>query len=112
MMDSFQNSCGMDGPLALGAGGRGGDQPAEPILFDRPYVVIGRSESSCLQLEDDQVSYRHAYLQAVAGRVYCIDLGSRNGIAWDGKKRARGWLKVGQPIQVGPYTLSLAPPRT
>src|SRR5438552_259670 len=67
MIDSFQAGCGLHGPIALVVSGPGRAPSAEPIVFDRPFVVIGRSESSCLQLDDDSVSYRHAYLQAVAG---------------------------------------------
>jgi len=64
MIDSFQAGCGLQGPIALAVTGPGRTRAADPILFHRPFVIIGRSESSCLQLDDDKVSYRHAYLQA------------------------------------------------
>src|SRR5262249_14620681 len=109
MIDAFQAGCGLQSPIALTV--TEGDTPRS-AHFDRPFVIIGRSPSSCLQLDNNKVSYRHAYLQVVAGRIFCVDLGSRCGIFWGGKKRHRGWLETGQPFQIGPYTLSIAPFQT
>ena len=38
---------------------------------------------------------RHACLQAIAGRVFCVDLGSRACVHWDTGPRPHGWLHPG-----------------
>ena len=73
-----------------------------------PFVLVGRHERSCLRLEDAEVSRRHAYLQQLGGRVFCVDLGSRTGIRWGGKSRLAGWLRPEQGVQIGPFNLELA----
>src|SRR5215469_18968862 len=80
----FRTSCGATAPLELKVSGPGwGD--GERRVFEHPFVLVGRQEGSCLRLEDGEVSRRHAYLQQLGGRVFCVDLGSRTGIRWGGK---------------------------
>jgi pSer/pThr/pTyr-binding forkhead associated (FHA) protein len=67
--------------------------------------MIGRDLGNDLRLDHDQVSRRHAYLQMMAGRVFCIDLGSRTGLWWGKKTRSAGWLD--SPMFIGPYRLQL-----
>jgi hypothetical protein len=60
-----------------------------------------------IPLLDNQVSRRHAYLQVIAGRVFCVDLGSRTGIRWDEVSRPSGWLLGDRALGVGPYAIRL-----
>jgi anti-anti-sigma regulatory factor len=53
------------------------------------------------------VSFRHAYLQVIEGRVFCVDLASRNGIAWPDGPRKYGWVPPNVPIAIGPYRLQV-----
>ena len=53
------------------------------------------------------MSQRHAYVQVVGGRVFCVDLGSRVGITWGQATEPSGWLALGQAIGVGPYQIRL-----
>jgi pSer/pThr/pTyr-binding forkhead associated (FHA) protein/chromosome segregation ATPase len=106
-IDLFITSCGATAPLELNVS-RPGGAGAERRVFERPFVVVGRDERSCLRLEDGEVSRRHAYLQQLGGRVFCVDLGSRTGIRWGGESRPAGWLRPDRTLQIGPFTLELA----
>jgi predicted component of type VI protein secretion system len=78
---------------------------ARPVAFARPYAVIGREEGATLVLDDPQVSRRHAYLQVVRGRIFCVDLASRTGIHFGPSTARAGWLARDQPLSIGPYTV-------
>jgi anti-anti-sigma factor len=84
-----------------------GEDSVTPVQheFNYPYVVIGRGEGCDILLQNPRVSFRHAYLQVIEGRVFCVDLASRNGIAWPDGPRKYGWLRPDEPIQIGPYIL-------
>jgi pSer/pThr/pTyr-binding forkhead associated (FHA) protein len=97
----FLTACGMTTPLHLDLEGPVAGRRTLP----QPFAVIGRDPRSDVLLNDEQVSRRHAYLQVVAGQVFCADLGSRTGTHRpDGAEPARR-LGDGQAIRVGPYTL-------
>jgi pSer/pThr/pTyr-binding forkhead associated (FHA) protein len=70
--------------------------------------VIGGDPQADLVLEHKDVCPRHAYLQLIEGRLYCIDLGSRSGIALGGKLQRAGWLEPQQSVRIGPYRIRLA----
>lgn len=69
-----------------------------------PFALIGRNERSEIPLPDENVSYRHAYLQVVSGRLWCIDLDSRSGTHWAKTGNGPdGLLHRGQGMRIGPY---------
>jgi pSer/pThr/pTyr-binding forkhead associated (FHA) protein len=105
--DLFATSCGATVPLELNVSGPG-QAGAGRHIFDHPFVLVGRDERNGILLDDPEVSRRHAYLQQLGGRVFCVDLGSRTGIRWEGEPRPAGWLRLDQRIQIGPFTLELA----
>jgi anti-anti-sigma factor len=84
-----------------------GEESVAPVQheFNYPFVVIGRGEGCDILLQNPRVSFRHAYLQVIEGRVFCVDLASRNGVFWPDGPRKFGWLAPGEPIQIGPYLL-------
>lgn len=104
-MDEFLSSCGADGPLRLDVTGPGPRQ-AVRCVFEQPCVMIGRDLGNDLRLDHDQVSRRHAYLQILAGRTFCVDLGSRTGLWWGKRTRNCGWLEW--PMYIGSYRLQRA----
>jgi pSer/pThr/pTyr-binding forkhead associated (FHA) protein len=104
--DLFRTSCGAASPLELNVSGPGWTG-GERRVFEQPFVLIGRHEHTSLRLEDAAVSRRHAYLQQLGGRVFCVDLGSRTGTRWGEESRPAGWLHPDQAIQIGPFTLEL-----
>jgi len=69
--------------------------------------VIGRDPHCDLVLEHKDVCPRHAYLQLIGGRLYCVDLGSRSGISVGGQSRRAGWVEPQQAIRIGPYRIRL-----
>ena len=73
-----------------------------------PFVLIGRDERADLRLDDERVSHRHAYLQMVAGHLWCVDLGSRTGIHGEGGKLVAGVLLPRETFRIGPYALRRA----
>ncbi len=77
----------------------------------RPYLVVGRSDRCDVVLDHEDVSFRHAYLQLIGGHVYCVDLSSRRGTYWDGKRKASGWMNPSVPVSIGPFTISSRPPQ-
>src|SRR6202451_3820761 len=82
-----------------------GDAAPVNHVLKSPSAVVGRGEGCDILLPDSQVSYRHAYFQVIDGRVFCVDLASRNGIAWPDGPRKYGWVPPNVPIEIGPYLL-------
>ncbi len=106
LIDLFRTSCGASVPLKLNVFGPNRAE-AEQHIFEHPFILIGRHERACLRLQDAAVSRRHAYLQQLGGRIFCIDLGSRTGVRWGGESRPAGWFRPNLEIQIGPFTLEL-----
>ena len=107
-LERFRKACGLGAPMTLSY--RSARSPAEePSTFDAPwpFVRIGRSPKNELTLTDGQVSRRHAYLQAVGGRVVGIDLKSRTQTSWGDPPEPRpwGWLDPAVAMQIGPYRI-------
>src|SRR5579864_3630179 len=105
--ERFRSACGALAPLQLKVSGPGWTE-SEPRVFEQPFVLVGRHERSGLRLEDEAISRRHAYLQQLGGRVFCVDLGSRTGTRWGQQSRPAGWLRPDEGIQMGPFALELA----
>ncbi len=103
-LEHFLAACGSPGPLRLGVGQRDSMELAVQT-FHQPFLVIGRRADSDLVLDHWQVSRRHAYLQLIEGRFYCIDLGSRTGTHGGEASKRSGWLEEGRAIQIGPYAV-------
>jgi pSer/pThr/pTyr-binding forkhead associated (FHA) protein len=102
----FAQACGAAHPLNLRVGLGDGGVLAEGSV-QQPFTLIGRDDACDVTLNDPEVNPRHAWFQVVGGRVYTLDLGSRNGLAWpDGSKRS-GWLDPQTPVRVGPFHLQL-----
>lgn len=70
-----------------------------------PFALIGREERADVRLDDASVSHRHAYLQMVSGRLWCVDLGSRTGLQGENGRLAASALLPNQTIRIGPYAL-------
>lgn len=73
--------------------------------FARPFAVVGRDPGADLVLDHEQVNVRHAYLQVIAGRVFCVDLGSRTGIAWEKGPERSGCVDRNSGIRIGPFQI-------
>jgi anti-anti-sigma factor len=82
-----------------------GASSATQEVFEYPYAVVGRGEGCDILLQHPLVSFRHAYLQTIEGRIFCVDLASRTGIHWPDGPRKYGWVPSQIPIRIGPYVL-------
>lgn len=71
--------------------------PPEVYTFDRPAVTIGRDPSVDLVLTDTTrvLSKRHAEVRREGGSLYVVDLGSKNGTQYGGRR-----LPSEQPMPV------------
>lgn len=74
--------------------------------LDRPFAIVGRSETASVILPDRTVSLRHLYLQQINGRIFVCDLQSANGTRIRGKKITDGWWQPGDILSIGPYDLA------
>ncbi len=105
--EEFLRDCGARPGLAVEVEREGAAVPRRHVL-DAPFALVGRDERNQLCLPDCEVSRRHAYLQALAGGVFWVDLGSRTGARCNGEARLAGWLLPANRLEVGPFTLRLA----
>lgn len=86
---------------------REGERNPKTVEVDAPYAIIGRAPACHVSLPDDEeVSYRHAYLQVIGGRVACIDLLSAGGLVWDGPP-SKCWLSPEHRIRLGQHWIQL-----
>jgi pSer/pThr/pTyr-binding forkhead associated (FHA) protein len=105
-MAAFLEACGTTGSLELTVEDlRGGAVTRQ--AFNQPFVVVGRREGVDLRLDDPDVSQRHAYLQVLSGRLFCLDLLSRTGLEWEHGPAASGWLDHGHTLRIGPFGIRL-----
>jgi pSer/pThr/pTyr-binding forkhead associated (FHA) protein len=110
-LELFLAACGSSEPLRVGVGQRD-EMLSEARTFRQPFLVIGRRPESDLVLDHWQVSRRHAYLQLIEGRFYCVDLGSRTGTHGGDATERSGWLERGRAIQIGPFAVRPESPTT
>lgn len=84
------------------------DEP-EPTMqvVSGSFALIGRAEGCTCRLNHPDVARRHAYLQAIYGRLYCLDLGSEGGTYFGDTQRAGGWFDPDAVVRVGPYQIRL-----
>ena len=101
-MRTFLEACGSAGPLILGVE-EPGASGASWRVFDQPFAVVGRDPGSDLFLKDPAVSRHHAYLQVIAGRLFCVDLQSRTGTHWEDEPGLWGWVNPDPGVRIGPF---------
>ena len=71
-------------------------------------ILIGRSPSCTLVLDDDYSSSRHARIFPQGDQWFVEDLGSTNGTFLDGNRIAQPMVvEAGTPIRVGQSTIEL-----
>jgi pSer/pThr/pTyr-binding forkhead associated (FHA) protein len=64
-------------------------------------VVLGRSRNADIQIDDANVSRRHAELRQEGTSYWIVDLGSTNGLEVNGKRVDRKRLRDGDRITLG-----------
>ncbi len=104
-LERFRAACGLTVPLALECQDADGSG-FEVHQLGPPFALIGRDPRSDIVLHGSEVSRLHAYVQSIAGGVYCIDLNSRTQLRWDDRDEPAvcGWLEPGSLLRIGRHT--------
>jgi hypothetical protein len=71
-------------------------------------VVLGRSRDCDIQVNDSNVSRRHAELRQEGASYWIVDLGSTNGLEVNGKRVKRAQLNDGDTITLGSTEVTFA----
>jgi pSer/pThr/pTyr-binding forkhead associated (FHA) protein len=100
----FRRACGLKDPLELGLEPPGASR-VDWQRFEQPFVVVGRDAEADLTLGHPKVSGRHAYFQIISGRLFCVDLYSRTGTFWDGRRDTWGWADREPGVSLGPFRI-------
>jgi hypothetical protein len=93
---------------AVSAAELGVEQELVTLTFDgtrhevkQRRVVLGRSRDCDIQINDSNVSRRHAELRQEGASYWIVDLGSTNGLEVNGKRVKRAKLADGDKITLG-----------
>lgn len=103
-IEQFLRATGSPEPLRLHVEVPG-TESTEEIVLRQPFAVLGRGAGSDVVLDHPHVGDRHAYFQRVAGRIFCVDLGSRTGVHWASGTGAMGWVRPGRSVTIGPFVV-------
>ncbi len=72
-------------------------------------ITLGRSADVDVQLADRSISKVHASLEVVEGaRFKIVDLGSKNGLRFDGRRRAEVVVAPGQEFGIGNLVVTIS----
>jgi len=71
----------------------------------KPRIVLGRGADSDVQLQDSEVSRKHAMLEIHLDEAAVVDLGSTNGTYVDGVRIQRATIFSNQEFSLGTTTL-------
>ena len=93
-----------EGPIRLDVECPDGSIAASRTL-SRPFAVLGRDSGADLVVDAPKVSRRHAYFQAIGGRVFCTDLQTRGGTHWADGPRPWGWVDPGSGVLAGGFLI-------
>ena len=69
--------------------------------MDQPALTLGRDATSTIQLNDTEVSRRHAELRVTDDGVQVLDLNSSNGTFVNGQRVPNAQLSSGDRLQIG-----------
>ena len=78
-----------------------------PINKDR--FIIGRGkQSSDLTIKDPNVSRQHAMIEFLNGQYYIVDMGSTNGVEYNGQRVQRKVINEGDVFRVCDHELQFS----
>jgi hypothetical protein len=81
------------------------------LALDKRRSVLGRSRDVDVQIEDPNVSRRHAEIVQEGSAYWLVDLGSTNGTEVDGRRVQRAQLADGSRFTVGETTVTFSTER-
>jgi hypothetical protein len=80
-------------------------------ILDSNRAVLGRSRDADVQIEDPNVSRRHAEVVQQGSTWWVIDVGSTNGVEVDGRRVQRARLDDGTSFVIGETTVTFSTER-
>jgi pSer/pThr/pTyr-binding forkhead associated (FHA) protein len=80
-------------------------------VLDQQRSVLGRSRDADVQIEDPNVSRRHAEIVQEGSTFWLVDLGSTNGTEVDGRRVQRVRLADGARFTIGETTVTFSTER-
>jgi len=80
-------------------------------ILDSKRAVLGRSRDVDVQIEDPNISRRHAEVVQQGSTWWVIDLGSTNGVEVDGSRVQRARLDDGSSFVIGETTVTFSTER-
>lgn len=83
----------------------------ERRVLEQRRSVLGRSRDADVQIEDANVSRRHAEIVQEGSTYWLVDLGSTNGTEVDGRRVQRARLDDGSRFTVGETTVTFSTER-
>jgi len=83
----------------------------QTMRVDKRRVLLGRSRECDIQVDDANVSRRHAELRQEGSTYWIVDLDSTNGIEVNGKRVKRAKLESGDTFTVGSTEISFTTER-
>ncbi len=81
------------------------------LRVEKRQVVLGRSRECDIQVEDGNVSRRHAELRQEGTSYWIVDLDSTNGLEVNGKRVKRAKLEPGDRFTVGSTEITFSTER-
>ncbi len=80
----------------------------EGVRYDvtKERFVVGRGgRASDLAIDDPGVSRQHALIERAGGAYYLVDMGSTNGVEYEGERIARKEIAHGDRFRIGDHEL-------
>ena len=74
-------------------------------ILEQPRIVLGRGDENDIQLQDSEVSRRHAMLEIHGDEAVVTDLGSTNGTYVEAMRVQRATIGSNQEFSLGTTTL-------
>ncbi len=80
-------------------------------VLDKRRALLGRSREADVQIEDPNVSRRHAEVVQEGSTYWLVDLGSTNGTEVNGRRIQRAQLENGSTFTIGETTVTFTTER-
>jgi pSer/pThr/pTyr-binding forkhead associated (FHA) protein len=73
----------------------------ERLAVNKDRFIIGRGkQSSDLTIKDPNVSRQHAMVEFLNGQYYMVDMGSTNGVEFNGQRISRRPISEGDSYRI------------
>jgi neural Wiskott-Aldrich syndrome protein len=101
-MPNQQQAPAPPGPAAMPAGPTlAAFYAGQRYVVNKDRFIIGRGkQSSDLTIKDPNVSRQHAMVEFLNGQYYMVDMGSTNGVEYNGQRIARKAIAEGDLFRI------------